>query len=117
MNRQKIILAVMAIVVGLGAVVWGVGAWIDAAVERRVDAAVERRVRTLQQFAAPAAMSEINRQPESIEDYEARVELAKRRLALRGDTDPGPTTIALELNSIRLENWEPPSALRPREPR
>ena len=44
MNRQKIILAVMAIVVGLGAVVWGVGAWIDAAVERRVDAAVERRV-------------------------------------------------------------------------
>ncbi len=105
MNRQKIILAVMAIVVGLGAVVWGVGAWIDAAVERRVDAAVERRVRALPQFAAPAPMSGINRQPaESIEDYEAQVELAKRRLALRGDTDPSPTAIEVELRSIRREN-------------
>ena len=106
MSRQKIVLVVIATVPGLGVVVWGVGAWIDAKVERRVDAEVERR---LQRLAAAAVMSEINRQPEpepeSLEDYEARVELAKRRLALRGNTDQSPTTINLELRSMRMEEW------------
>lgn len=41
--------------------------------------------------------------PESIEDYAARVERAKQRLAIRGNTDPKPYEIALELRRMRAE--------------
>ena len=82
---RRMLLAAVAALVCIAALGWGAVVWIDAEVDRRV-AAAEARRRPIEP-----------RQRESIESYTARVEWAKQRLAARGNTDPSPFDIRLEL--------------------
>ena len=91
MRRAMIVAVALACLAALG---WGTVAWIDAEVDRRVAAEVRRRTILPPPWRRPAAEP---RQPESIEDYTARVEWARQRLAVLGITDPSPHQIQMEL--------------------
>ena len=91
--RRLMIVAVAALIC-LAALGWGAVAWIDAEVDRRVAAELRGRRTLPPPWRRPAAEP---RQRESIEDYTARVEWAKQRLAARGIADPSPHQIQMEL--------------------
>ena len=108
--RRRLPLLIASVVLVLAcAASWAAVAWVDAEVDRRVTALETERVRAEAARRRPAPRWE----PESIEEYAARVERAKQRLALRGITDPDPDQVGWELRMMGLQDMRERPLLAP----